>query len=405
MKMRWLDLVCFGNPSRRLCLAAISLGLVASCGGVDSGGTGAPAAAFASGPISGFGSVIVNDVHFDDRNAVVSDADGNPHTAADLRLGMTTEVHGGPFGTDQDGNETSTATSIVFGSAILGPFSASDPVARTLTVLDQTIDVTADTAFGDSLVGGQTALRVGDVVEVYAGFDAASGHYEATRVERRPSAPIAYRLRGVVGALDTSAKTFSIGAARISYAALNGVGVPATLANGNVVRVALALVANGGVWSVTRIVDGVPTIPDGDDTKIKGLISAFVSVTQFSVDGTPVDARGAEFPDGSAGLALGVRVEVRGPTVGGVLVATRVTLDSSGSGGGDNDFDVRDVIASIDTAAQTFVAHGVTVSYAGTVDFRNGTASDLAVGRMIEARGNLSADGTQLQATRIVFRD
>jgi hypothetical protein len=46
----------------------------------------------------------------------------------------------------------------------------------------------------------------------------------------------------------------------------------------------------------------------------------------------------------------------------------------------------------------------VIVSYSGTVDFRDGSAADLAVGREVEARGTLSADGTRLQAQRIDFR-
>ena len=47
----------------------------------------------------------------------------------------------------------------------------------------------------------------------------------------------------------------------------------------------------------------------------------------------------------------------------------------------------------------------VTVSYAGEVDFRDGTAADLAVGRKVEVRGKLSTDGTRLQAERIEFDD
>jgi hypothetical protein len=401
--MQGLELVPGRALVRRICLGALCAGLVASCGGgVDSGGTGAPAS-FASGPISGFGSVIVNDVHFDDRSAAVTDADGNVRSRLDLRLGMTTDVHGTPIGIDADGNDASTATSIVFGSAILGPLSASDTVARTLAVLGQTIDISASTVFDDSLVGGQAALLVGDIVEIYASFDVATTHYAATRIERKDSAAT-YRLRGIVSALDAGAKTFSIGATRISYAGLAAASVPATLADGRIVRVALALAPSGGVWAATDIVDALPSIPDGDDTQIKGLVSSFTLSTDFSVDGTPVDARFAQFPNGSSGLVLGARVEVRGAAAGGLLVATRVTLDTGGGDGGD-DFDVRDVIASIDTTGQTFVAHGVTVSYAGTVDFRNGTAADLAVGRTIEARGSLSADGTRLQATRITFRD
>jgi len=50
------------------------------------------------------------------------------------------------------------------------------------------------------------------------------------------------------------------------------------------------------------------------------------------------------------------------------------------------------------------VVRNVVVSYAGTVDFRDGSAADLAVGREVEARGTLSSDGTRLLATRIDFR-
>src|SRR5205085_9845313 len=54
--------------SRALAFAAALLAaVVAGCGGgVDSGGTGAQPTSFASGPITGFGSVIVNAVHYDD---------------------------------------------------------------------------------------------------------------------------------------------------------------------------------------------------------------------------------------------------------------------------------------------------------------------------------------------------
>ncbi len=51
--------------------------LAAGCGGgVDSGGTGVQPTSFASGPITGFGSVIVNTVHYDDGNATVRDGSG-----------------------------------------------------------------------------------------------------------------------------------------------------------------------------------------------------------------------------------------------------------------------------------------------------------------------------------------
>ncbi|MGZ5215561.1 MAG: DUF5666 domain-containing protein [Caldimonas sp.] len=391
--------------SRARTLAAwLAAGIVAACGGgVDSGGTGAPTTSDASGPITGFGSVIVDDVHYDDRTAQVRDADGNARSRDDLRLGMTIDVRGSAIGSDADGNPASTASSIVYGSEIVGPVAANDLVARTLTVFGQTVDVTVTTAFDSTLVGGQAALVAGTVVVVYAHLDAASGHYVATRIDVNPGATV-FALRGIVAGLDTTARTFSLGAARISYAGLAAASVPATLANGRFVRATLALAPGaGGVWTALGLFDGAPAVEDRAEVKIKGLVSAFTSTTQFSVNGTPVDARAAQFPAGIVGLALGRRVEVAGATVAGVLVATSVTVVSDSQENG-REFDVRGTIASLDTVAKTFVVRDVIVSYSGAVDFRDGSAADLAVGRDVEARGTLGAEGTILQATRIDFR-
>ena len=65
-------------------LAAIALG---SCGGgVETGGTGGTA--YVQGPVMGFGSVIVAEVHFDEGNALVEDADGTGRRRDELRLSL-----------------------------------------------------------------------------------------------------------------------------------------------------------------------------------------------------------------------------------------------------------------------------------------------------------------------------
>ena len=132
-------------------------------------------------------------------------------------------------------------------------------------------------------------------------------------------------------------------------------------------------------------------------------MSAFTSIAAFGVNGTSVDARSAAFPSGTTGLGLGTRVEVEGAIVAGVLVARTVAIVSDDEDSG-RDFDVRGGVASIDTTAKLFVVRDVTVSYAGTVDFRDGSAADLAIGKQVEARGKLTVDGTKLMATRIDFR-
>ena len=75
-------------------LASIAL---AGCGGgggdiagVDSGGTGS----FAVGTIGGFGSIVVNDIRYDDSGATVQDAYGRSRAKGDLRLGMVVAIEG-----------------------------------------------------------------------------------------------------------------------------------------------------------------------------------------------------------------------------------------------------------------------------------------------------------------------
>ncbi|MEO8805330.1 MAG: DUF5666 domain-containing protein [Burkholderiaceae bacterium] len=377
----------------------MSLFLVACGGGVESGGTGGNASAsYASGPITGFGSVIVGGVRFEDTSAAVTDADGEARSRDDLKLGMTITVRGTPIAVDG----SSAATSIVFGSAIVGPVSAIDVNAATLTVLGQSVDVLPTTVFEESLGGALAALSVGDVLEVYALLDTATQRYNATRIERRAVA-LVYHLRGVVANLNTSARTFTVGSENISYAALSGSDVPAGLANGSIVRVILRSTALAGVRDALRLRLGVIAPHDFDDVRIEGLISAFTSSAVFSVDGVPVNAAQASFPDGTAGLGLGVRVALQGTVDNGVLNVSKVQIKSQAQVEIDG-FELRGLVTGLDTAAQRFTLRGVSVDYSGPVDYRDGTQADLRALASVEVRGRLSLDGTRLVATRITFR-
>ena len=394
------DLHCIGRLGRvwfHTLLFVLALG---GCGGgVDSGGTGAPAkSASASGPITGFGSVIVNGVHFDDSSASITDTDGTVHSRDELKLGMTTSIRGSALVVNSTGTR-STATSIVFGSAILGPVDNIDTLAKTLIVLGQTVDVTPTTVFDSSLTGGLAALSVGDVVEVYALFDALNKHYSATRIERKTSVST-YRLRGVVSNLDTTTQAFNIGSQRISYAGVPASDVPTAFANGRVVLVQLQIAPPGGVWLAIRLRDGVRPLDDQDETRVEGLISDFTSSTQFSVDGVSVNASQARVT-GNTALGLGIRVAVEGTASVGALVASRVQIKTETDVENEG-FELDGAISTIDTANKNFVLRGVTVNYSSS-EFPDGTISDLAVGKFVEVNGTLSADSTGLQAIRIRF--
>ncbi len=392
MKISWWDL------GARWLLGALGVAaIVVGCGGgVGEGGTGN---GYTQGTISGFGSVFVNDVRFDDSAAAVLDADGNPRSSSDLRLGMSVEVESGAI---DAASATATAARIRYGSELLGPVAAVDLIGGQFTMLGQTVQIGAQTVFDERLAGGLVAVLAGSVVEVYASYDPATGRYRATRIEPRSSDPAAYRLRGIVSGLDLGNHRFTIGAAQFDYTGASG--VPAGLADGSYVRLTLATAAaNTSRWTVTAFGSGTLAPPDSDESKLRGFVTAFTTLQSFSVNGVPVDASRASFPDGTA-ISVGVRVEVEGPVRGGTVQATQVSIRTD-SEENQLEFELDGSIASIDTAGQTFVLRGVTVSYANNPRVDNGTLANLAAGRKVEVRGVLSADGTRLDATRIKFDD
>jgi hypothetical protein len=379
--------------------------LLSGCGGGGGDAGTSPFAAgsrsFAAGTITGFGSVIVNGVRFDDSKAKISDDDGQAATSAALKLGMRVEIEGGAVNDDGTGRRAE-ASEIRFGPELVGPVESVDAAAKSLVVLGQTILVADTTVIDDRLVGGFAAISVGMVLEIHGMRDVTSGAITATRIE--PTAAAAgFKLKGMVANLDTTAKTFMIATVPISYATVPS--VPPGLANGLLVKVRLQKVQVAGAWVASQLVAGGPRVDDANEAEIEGTITAFTSTTSFSVNGIVVDATNATFPNGITGLALGAQVEVHGTSSNGVVTAMKVAVESHAERHAEG-FELHGAIASIDSTAQTFVLRGVTVSYGGAgVEFRKGTAAQLAVGAQVEARGTLSADGTMLQATRISFGD
>ena len=388
-----------------ICAAAV----VAACGG---GGSSDPLpvatkSAFSAGAITGFGSVIVNGVRFDDSAASVTDDDGTAHRNDELRLGMVAEIDSSSITTDDTGSH-GTARAIRFGPEIIGPVSAVAVDGTSLVVLGETVQITATTLFDDRLVGGLAGIVAGtSVVEVHGLLDVTTGAYTATRIEPKPNAPF-FKLRGVVSNLNTAAQTFKIGsgADTISYAGITA-ALPADMGNGLMVRVKLQTAKVNGQWVATNIKSGVRKLDDHDEAEVEGRITAttFSVDKKFSVNGVPVDATNATFPKGTAGIVLGARVEVKGSAVNGVVMATRVKVEDEHER--DNEgFELHGLVSAFNGTAKTFVLRGVTVSFAdAAVVFRKGVLADLANGKKVEVKGVRSSDGTSLVASRISFED
>lgn len=382
------------GPSRREWLLA-ALGLAAGCGGVDSGGTGTGAeSTLALGPINGFGSIIVNGLRFDDSTAAISDDEGRVRTRAELRLGMRTEVLGSAVGV-AGGTPTATASSIRIRSDLEGPIDAIDAAAGQLNVLGQAVQMAPTTVID---LGGGAPLAAGDLVEVHATLDLAQARYVATRIERIASLA-RYKLRGAVAELDLAGRTLRIGALRIDWSGAAPADPATALAPGRRLRITLATTPSSGTRRALAIDADAPSLADRERVEIEGRITGFVSITDFAVDGVPVDARGATFEGGAAGLVLGAKVEVKGSLLGGVLRATKVELEDDE--GTDQSFELSGSIESVDVAAMRFVVRGVAVMWSASTRFDSSSASDLVVGRRVAVRGRLSADGQRIEASSI----
>ncbi|MCY7371871.1 MAG: DUF5666 domain-containing protein [Polaromonas sp.] len=363
-----------------------------SLAGVSSGGTGS----FSTGAITGFGSIIVAGVRFDDSKASsIRDIDSGTDLRGQLKLGMVVRIKGQPKSMD---GFRADADSIEVRSELLGPVESINAAAATLVVLGQTVKISPTTTLEDGLAG-LAAVSIGNILELHGFNDPASNSLSATRVEKKRIADVkAFKLQGAIRNLNTQARTFSIGALSIGYATADLTGL--ALRDALVVRVQLSPAASGqsgGARTATSIRASELESRDVAEAKIEGTVTAITSLTQFSVGGVPVNASEMQAP---ANLALGVRVEVEGRLVNGVLIARKIELEDEFD---LYKFELRGTISGLNTTAKTFVLRGVTVDYNRPVEFKDGLALDLSnlAGRAIKVKGTLAVGGTRVQATEI----
>jgi hypothetical protein len=386
------------RPWRAVLSLVAALAVLVACGGgggVGEGGTGS----FVAGPISGFGSVIVKDARFElDAATVVLDEEDAPFDASRLRLGMMVGIDGSalPSTPGPDGLRSATARHIRVGSELLGPVSFG--AGSSLKVLGLPVDAATAVVDDASLPGGLASLAAGDIVEVYGFFDPQVGRYVATRIERKNVVPERYKVRGIVSTV--AAPVFVIAGQSFRFATASG-----TMTVGQFVRLKVRTVQDGGVWVVEEFEDSTPALGDSAQAKVEGVVTRFDSRERFAVNGIEVSTSSSTVFDDEGTVALGVRVEVEGTVVNGVLAAREVEIESEDEVGGEEK-DLRGPIASIDRAARTFTLLEHTVDYATTVEYEpdGRSESDLREDVKVEVKGVLSADGTRLVAREIKFR-
>jgi hypothetical protein len=371
------------NTPQWLCglAAAVTLAL-AACGGgsgSDAGSTGptsnsagstgpvssalgASPGAESSGTISAFGSVFVNGHEFDTRSAHVFDDDTGSWTTgtASLEVGMMVDVKAGA----DSSSASPSADEVHVHPLARGVVDASNTTASTLTVLGQTVQLTAATNFSDhracltataspcTAITGQAALSA----TTGSGSGAVAGTYVTVH-------GYLYSTSATSGAADIVATLVSVGDAPTAASGVN--------------YQAAGLVTAVGTSSVT----------------IGGLAIDLTGAHCFAATGASAACASAfsvgEIVSAYASAAPALPVTTLAASV--ARLRSRLPVQTAGAS-----VELEGKVSSVTTAAPaSFVIDGV------TVDASTLTTTLPAVGDQVRVLGTVASGGTSVTATSV----
>jgi len=394
-----------------LCAAtcAISTAVLWGCGGGGSSSpsqttaTTPPSATIASvdGTITGFGSVIIDGVRFDDsatKVAIANSADATAATLGDLHTGMRVQ------GELKDG----VLQNLVVNFALVGTVGTVDATAGTLTVFGQTIKTTTTGQLPTVFEGfsALAQLAVGDLVKV-SGTVASDGSITATRIERRAKdGTEVFRVSGAVQSIDATAKTFTLvgnSSVTVNYAAAKLLPTGAVIENGKLVSVVAtaAPASSSGKNVLTASVVEVKArkLADSSDTTVGGPISDFTSLASLRIGDVLVDASSATLKEGTlaADVANGAQAQAHGTIKDGTMKADWLRVFK-------NDTAIKAMLVGQITdyvSLGNFTLRGTVVD-ASAARFTKGTAADVAAGAWVQVTGQLTTAG--VKATEIAVQ-
>jgi Domain of unknown function (DUF5666) len=382
---------------------AVSLGLsLLACGGGS--GPDAPVAANNAsttdgsvyGAVTGFGSVIVDGVKFDDSNTKVkaeSSADaGVAMSTASLKLGMQVELK----------HANASASDIVVASNFRGQVTSINLTTNVLSLLGQDVTLDAEGADATVLDGFKSLadIKTGDWVEIHA-VENATGSFKATRIERESSTEsIAVRATGKVASFDSTAKTFKLGTITVNFSSADIRPATATLANDLRVRVFSDTAPVNGVINAKRVKVRNLEIPkDLANAQVGGLVTDYVSASNFKVAGITVDASAAKFENGAANdIVNGAAVRIKGAIVASVLKAREIEFKKK-EGSQAAEVSITGAVTDFLNLTQ-FTVRGQTIDASGAT-FEQGKSSDLALGSFVQIKAKLV--GGKVVASSIKF--
>jgi len=249
----------------------------------------------ASGPIDGFGSVIVNGVTYNTSSAAIS-VRGESSIEDNLQIGDNITV----LGTLNTDGLTGTATKLVYQPNLIGPISQINS-NDTFSLIAQTVIVNNATIFGSTIIPRNIhGLSEGQVVEV-SGVTNSNGEIVATRID--VSTITELEIIGTVSELDLTEREFKLESTVIDYSGLtDSASVVNALENGlSVIVRGTSLVGTNLTASSISIEENIIESNNVQNIQIEGLVESITDTNNFKVNGFSVQLNETtEFSNGSA---------------------------------------------------------------------------------------------------------
>ena len=380
--------------NRNTCLTLGGCLVIVACGGsgveatagIDGRGSPSRVAVVSRGTVSAFGSVVVNGVRYDTSNASF-DINGTAGAESDLSVGQVVTVVGS---TDDDGQDAR-ADSVSFNALLEGPVESIDLGLQSFVVLGQTVQVSGNTIFDDDFTPRDiNGLAQNDVVEVSGFFD-ANGSIRATYVELELTAGD-FEVSGIVSNLDAGNLRFEINGFVVDYSSANLSGFPGGAPeNGQQVEAEGTLGSSGEMLATSvELEDNALGASTGDEAEVEGVITRFVSATDFDVNGVAITTNAStSFENGSsADLALNAVIEVEGEVdASGTIVADSIEFEREGT------LELRGSVEAVSSNSVTLLGVAATVTAQTIFDDRSAAglttfaAASINVGDYLEVRG------------------
>lgn len=387
--------------------------VIAACGGGGAGTSGSVASSAAStssttsatetptaiGAITGFGSIVVDGVTYDDSSAAI-EVESSPgrKSLAEAKLG-----HRVLLSLRTDGK----LGRVELLPEVQGAVTAVDATAGKLVINGQTIVVNADAAVGPvtAFGNGYTSLAdvlVGDNVEVHGTQSTDSSGaavITATRIEKRVAAESMLRASGYIQNLAASGSSFTLGGLTVSYAGVTPSPTGSTLANGTYVSVMATTPISGSTMTASAIrVLNPKSVISAEVVRVAGVVAGYDAKTSsFTINGLQVKASTASLQPTGASLASGKYARVTGSIdSAGALVATEIQLRDSTK----PPVELKGSITSF-TSLADFRVRGVQVDASAVTTLTNCPTTGLAVGQFVQVSGSVVSGTVKVQASAL----